>query len=110
MLKIGVPADILGFGYLDKAIDLYREWEQAGVKPQITGEIYPSIAEAFGTEKSRVERAIRHAIERAMVNSGLADAMWKMLGNSISPKTGKPTNGEFIAACALLTEEQMEAI
>jgi len=65
----------------------------------ITKELYPMIAEKFNTTPSRVERAIRHAIEVAW-NRGRIETINKIFGYTIHDEKGKPTNGEFIAMIA----------
>lgn len=92
--QIGIPAHIKGYHYLRKAIMLsIREPEML---ESITKLLYPTIAEAFNTSPSRVERAIRHAIETAW-DRGDIDVLNNMFGYTISVGKGKPTNSEFIA-------------
>ena len=95
--EIGVPAHIKGYQYLREAIVLAvdnPEYIQA-----ITKELYPAIAKKFGTTPSRVERAIRHAVEVAW-DRGDTDVLLKWFGYTISLNKGKPTNSEFIALVA----------
>ena len=66
---------------------------------QITKQLYPAIAERYGTTPSRVERAIRHAIEVAWAR-GKNEAVENIFGYTISASKGKPTNSEFIAMIA----------
>lgn len=110
MLKMGISADTMGFRYLPVAVEIYGEQLRTGYRMQITGELYPEVAQAFGSNVSKVERAIRHSIERAADNAGLKNALWNLLGDSVNWKKGKPTNGQLIAALALLSEEEMEAM
>ena len=95
--EIGVPAHIKGYQYLREAITMvYNNIEILGA---ITKTLYPAIAEKFKTTPSRVERAIRHAIEVAW-NRGNLDVMQRVFGHTISAERGKPTNSEFIAMVA----------
>ena len=92
--EIGVPAHIKGYQYLREAIMMVvRDIE---VINQITKQLYPDIAEKYKTTPSRVERAIRHAIEVAW-SRGKNDAVESIFGYTISAAKGKPTNSEFIA-------------
>lgn len=92
--EVGVPAHIKGYMYLREAISMvYNDIEILG---SITKILYPDIARAFGTTASRVERAIRHAIEIAWVR-GNVDAISDIFSYTISYNKSKPTNSEFIA-------------
>lgn len=97
LLELGVPDSIRGNKYLKFAI------EQVIVNPEIVEEmtkvLYPMTAEKFNTTASRVERAIRHAIEVAWDRADF-DVLDKYFGNTISRAKGKPTNTEFIARMA----------
>lgn len=98
MLKeIGVPAHIKGYIYLREAILLCVE--DVNEIQLITKKLYPDIAKRFDTTPSRVERAIRHAIEVAWAR-GSQKVFDDIFGYSISSKRGKPTNSEFVAAIA----------
>lgn len=92
--QIGIPAHIKGYHYLRKAIML--SIKEPDMLESITKLLYPTIAEAFNTSPSRVERAIRHAIETAW-DRGDVDVLNNMFGYTISVGKGKPTNSEFIA-------------
>ena len=95
--EIGVPAHIKGYRYLREAIILAvknRELIEA-----ITKELYPQVAETFQTTPSKVERAIRHAIEIAW-DRGDLDTLQRFFGYTVSNTKGKPTNSEFIALIA----------
>ncbi len=95
--EVGVPAHIKGYVYLREAITMvFKNIEILG---SITKVLYPQIAEKFKTTPSRVERAIRHAIEVAW-NRGNVDSLTKMFGYTISMSKAKPTNSEFIAMIA----------
>ncbi len=95
--EIGVPAHIKGYHYLREAILMVIE--DMDLLGGITKELYPMIAEKFNTTPSRVERAIRHAIEVAW-NRGRIETINKIFGYTIHDEKGKPTNGEFIAMIA----------
>lgn len=92
--NVGVPAHIKGFRYLRKAIDL--GFHDQNYLEMITKGLYPAIAEEFETTPSRVERAIRHAIETAW-DRGDVDVLNSIFGYTVSSRKGKPTNSEFIA-------------
>jgi two-component system response regulator (stage 0 sporulation protein A) len=95
--EIGVPAHIKGYLYLREAITMvYNEVELLGA---ITKTLYPRIAEKYNTTPSRVERAIRHAIEVAW-SRGNMDSIRKLFGYTINVSKAKPTNSEFIAMVA----------
>ena len=92
--EIGIPAHIKGYMYLRTAIlETYLNVNFLG---QITKVLYPEIAKKYATTASRVERAIRHAIEVAW-NRGNIDAIDDIFGYTISASKAKPTNSEFIA-------------
>lgn len=91
---IGVPAHIKGYGYLRDAIIL--SVNDASMTNSITKNLYPSVAKINDTISSRVERAIRHAIEVAW-NRGNMDIIDELFGYTINSVKGKPTNSEFIA-------------
>ena len=92
--EIGIPAHIKGYMYLRTAIlETYLNIDFLG---QITKVLYPEIARKYSTTSSRVERAIRHAIEVAW-NRGNIDAIDDIFGYTISAAKAKPTNSEFIA-------------
>ncbi|WP_093292203.1 sporulation transcription factor Spo0A [Thermoactinomyces sp. DSM 45892] len=95
--EIGVPAHIKGYLYLREAITMvYNEVDLLGA---ITKTLYPRIAEKFKTTPSRVERAIRHAIEVAW-SRGNMDSIRTLFGYTINVNKAKPTNSEFIAMVA----------
>ncbi|HZJ56760.1 MAG TPA: sporulation transcription factor Spo0A [Clostridia bacterium] len=94
---IGVPAHIKGYQYLREAIMMVVN--DVDLLSGITKELYPGIAERFNTTSSRVERAIRHAIEVAW-SRGRIETINKLFGYTIHDEKGKPTNGEFIAMVA----------
>lgn len=92
--EIGVPAHIKGYQYLREAIMMcVRDMEMLN---SITKLLYPTIAERYQTTPSRVERAIRHAIEVAW-NRGRMETLEALFGYTVNIGKGKPTNSEFIA-------------
>jgi two-component system response regulator (stage 0 sporulation protein A) len=95
--EIGVPAHVKGYQYLRDAIMLVVE--EINYLGAVTKELYPTIAQKYDTTPSRVERAIRHAIELAW-DRGDVDKINKVFGYTISGEKGKPTNSEFIAIIA----------
>ena len=95
--EVGVPAHIKGYQYLREAIMLVIN--DTEVINQITKSLYPKIAVKYGTTPSRVERAIRHAIEVAW-GRGVQKVVENIFGYTISASKGKPTNSEFIAMIA----------
>lgn len=95
--EMGVPAHIKGYLYLREAISMvYNEVDLLGA---ITKSLYPRIAEKYKTTPSRVERAIRHAIEVAW-SRGNMDSIRSLFGYTINVSKAKPTNSEFIAMVA----------
>ncbi len=95
--EIGVPAHIKGYQYLREAIMM--SVNDIEMLSSITKVLYPTIAKKFDTTPSRVERAIRHAIEVAW-NRGRMETLNALFGYTISTGKGKPTNSEFIALIA----------
>ena len=96
-LGMGIPAHIKGYQYLREAIKLVISYPN--MIGGITKELYPAIAHRFGTTSSKVERAIRHAIEVAW-SRGRVDTLNKAFGCEVAQPEEKPTNGEFIALIA----------
>lgn len=95
--EIGVPAHIKGYQYMRDAITLVVS--NMDLLSAVTKELYPTIAAMNGTTPSRVERAIRHAIELAW-NRGKLETLNNLFGYTIQNDKGKPTNSEFIAIIA----------
>ena len=93
-LTLGIPAHIKGYQYLREAVRMVLE--NHDVINRITKELYPGIARKFDTSASKVERAMRHAIEVAWTR-GRLDAVNQMYGYRVFAREDKPTNGEFIA-------------
>ena len=92
--EIGVPAHIKGYHYLRDSIIMSVEHPE--IINAVTKQLYPSVAEKYKTTSSRVERAIRHAIEVAW-DRGDIDVLNSYFGYTIHNDRGKPTNSEFIA-------------
>ncbi len=95
--EVGVPAHIKGYQYLREAIVIAVK--DMDVINAVTKVLYPEVAKAFGTTASRVERAVRHAIEVAW-DRGDLETLQKYFGYTVSNAKGKPTNSEFIAMIA----------
>ena len=95
--EIGVPAHIKGYQYLRDAITMVVE--DMDLLSAVTKELYPAIAKRNNTTPSRVERAIRHAIEVAW-NRGKLETINNLFGYTVAEDKGKPTNSEFIAIIA----------
>lgn len=95
--EIGVPAHIKGYQYLREAILIAVN--NMEVINAVTKVLYPEVAKRYGTTASRVERAIRHAIEVAW-DRGDIETLQKYFGYTVSNSKGKPTNSEFIAMIA----------
>lgn len=96
-ITVGIPAHIKGYQFLREAIKL--SMENPDIINSITKKLYPSIAEKFETSASKVERAIRHAIEVAW-NRGKIENINSVFGLTVYSNNEKPTNGEFIALVA----------
>ena len=96
-LSIGIPAHIKGYQFLREAVKMVME--EPTLINSITKELYPGIANRFDTTSSKVERAIRHAIEVAWTR-GRIENINKIFGCTVYTVHDKPTNGEFIALLA----------
>ena len=95
--NLGVPSHIRGYQYIRDGIVMM--YEEPDMLKGITKEIYPELALKYNTTTSRVERAIRHAIEVAW-NRGQIEMHEKIFGYTVNSNKGKPTNSEFIAMIA----------
>jgi len=104
--EIGVPAHIKGYQYLREAIIIAVK--DMDVINAITKVLYPQVAKTFQTTPSRVERAIRHAIEVAW-DRGDLDTLQRFFGYTVSNTKGKPTNSEFIALIADKLQLQLKS-
>ncbi len=96
-ITVGIPAHIKGYQFLREAIKM--SIEKPEIINSITKKLYPSIADRFDTSASKVERAIRHAIEVAW-NRGKIENINSIFGVKVYSNNEKPTNGEFIALVA----------
>ena len=96
-LTIGIPAHIKGYQFLREAVKMVVE--NPDLINRITKELYPGIGRRFNTSASKVERAIRHAIEVAW-SRGRIETLNKAFGCRVATREDKPTNGEFIAMIA----------
>ncbi len=107
--EIGIPAHIKGYQYLREAIMITVN--DMDVINAVTKVLYPEVAKRYGTTPSRVERAIRHAIEVAW-DRGDIETLQKFFGYTVSGIKGKPTNSEFIAMIAdrLYLQQKNEAM
>ena len=105
--EIGVPAHIKGYQYLREAIIIAVE--DMEVINAVTKVLYPEVARRFDTTASRVERAIRHAIEVAW-DRGDIETLQKYFGYTVSNAKGKPTNSEFIAMIAYRLQLQRKQV
>lgn len=97
MRDVGVPAHIKGYQYMRDAVLLVIE--DLELISSVTKRLYPELARRYKTTPSRVERAIRHAIEVAWTR-GQVETIHDLFGYTINTKKGKPTNSEFIAMVA----------
>lgn len=95
--QLGIPSHIKGYQYIREAISLV--YQDCGLIGGITKQLYPEIAKRYETSTSRVERAIRHAIEVSW-NRGDWDLMEEIFGHSVDIDRAKPTNSEFIVTIA----------
>jgi len=105
--EIGVPAHIKGYTYLREAIMLVLK--DTDLINSITKQLYPSVAKKHNTSSSRVERAIRHAIEVAW-DRGDTETLNNLFGFTINQNKGKPTNSEFIAMISDKLRLEMKSI
>ena len=93
LLDVGVPSNLSGHRYLVATIELCME--HVDDHPAATKVIYPTVAKEYNTTASKVERALRHAIEVAW-SRGDWDALSRYFGNTVNPMSGRPTNSEFM--------------
>lgn len=106
LLDLGVPGHLKGYPYLITAIGAVVE--DPDLIQAITGELYPIVAKAHETTKSRSERAIRHAIETGWDRID-QETMIKYFGNTVSCLKGRPTNSEYIARVADIVRQRMNS-
>jgi two-component system response regulator (stage 0 sporulation protein A) len=107
LLELGVPEHIKGHRFLVTAIS--EAVKNAELIDYITRELYPTVASNHNTTASRVERAIRHAVELAW-DRGDLDALQHYFGNTVSISKGKPTNSEFIARVSNVVRQRLESM
>lgn len=106
-LTLGIPAHIKGYQYLREAVHMVLE--NHDVINRITKELYPGIARRFETSASKVERAMRHAIEVAW-SRGRLDTVNRMYGYKVFDAMDKPTNGEYISCVSELIKRRKNAV
>ena len=106
-LTLGIPAHIKGYQYLREAVRMVID--DRDVINRITKELYPGIAKKFGTSASKVERAMRHAIEVAWTR-GRLDTVNQMYGYKVFQKEDKPTNGELVSCMSELIRMPKNAV
>ena len=106
-LTLGIPAHIKGYQYLREAVLMVLE--NHDVINRITKELYPGIARRFETSASKVERAMRHAIEVAW-SRGRLDTVNRMYGYKVFDAMDKPTNGEYISCVSELIKRHRNAV
>lgn len=107
LVELGLPTHILGHSYMITAIE--KIIENPDYAAQITKKLYPVVAKIHNTTPSRVERALRHAIEVAWDRCNPDDIKF-FFGNTISITKGKPTNSEFITRAAQIIQERMQEV
>ena len=105
--QIGVPAHIKGYHYLRDSIIMAIE--KPDIINAVTKKLYPSVAKKYETTSSRVERAIRHAIEVAW-DRGDVEVLTSYFGYTIQGSRGKPTNSEFIAMISDKLRLQLKSV
>jgi two-component system response regulator (stage 0 sporulation protein A) len=98
LLELGHSDNLLGTEYIRTGVALYER----GVS--MTKELYPAIAKAYATTPSRVERAMRHSIEKAW-ERGSFEVQTRYFGYSVDPETGRPRVGEYLARLARICRE-----
>ena len=103
--ELGMPAHLKGYDQVRFALELVVH--NPSMVHAVTKELYPTVAKAFNTTPSRVERAIRHAVEVAW-DRGDIEVLQKYFGGTISLTKGKPTNSEFIALIADLLRMEVQ--
>lgn len=96
-VSIGIPPHIKGYQYLRSAVKMCIK--DTGIISAITTRLYPDVAKEYNTTSSKVERAIRHAIEVCW-NRGKIDTINNIFGSQVFTRNDRPTNGEFIALLA----------
>ena len=105
MRELGIAANLLGYQYIREAVMLILQ-DKSYLK-QISKSLYPDIAKYFGTSSSRVERAIRHAIE-VICQRGNLEKINQMFSHTVAIRKGKPSNTEFLSTFAEDVEKEMK--
>lgn len=103
LLELGIPHHIVGYRAMVEAILAAKN--DRSILDMITKRLYPHVAEKVGSTPSRVERSIRHAIEISFDRAEY-ETIEKYFGNTVSPRTGKPTVSEFVAMIADVVERE----
>ena len=105
--ELGVQQHLKGWDCIMEAVNLILE--DNTYKNAITKRLYPAVADRFNTTASKVERAIRHAIENAFL-FGSFEAIEKVFGNTVSSQKGKPTNAHFICALSEYVRTEIASV
>ncbi len=105
LLKCGVQPHLQGFEYIGEAVKMVAE--DKSVIRKVTTTIYPAVARKFNRRTANVERAIRHACERAF-DIMTPDMIYEVFGNTLDSCKGKATNAHFIAAVAEIYRQEKE--
>lgn len=103
---IGIPVNLKGYSYIVYGICYLAENRNSVKYSGITNSLYPSIAKKFGTTASRVERSIRHSVERAF-SIGNRSKLNEVFGYVVKSKNGKVTNSEFMWTCVQYLEDRL---
>lgn len=103
LINLGTSPSLIGFDYLTRAIAL--AYENSEYKYQITKRLYPEVARLENTTPSRVERALRHAIETTWERGNL-EVLTATFGYTVHASKGKPTNSEFVSMIVLRLEQK----
>ncbi len=96
LINLGISLSLSGHRYICTAVNIYHSLGLTARRIKITKDIYPEVANYYGTTSQCVERSIRHAVEICFMRGDLK-LINKIFGSAISESKGKPTNGEFIA-------------
>lgn len=104
-VELGMPEHIIGYRYSTYATKLVAENPE--LINSVVRELYPTVAKEFGTTASKVERGIRHGIERTWDNCDI-ETTERYFGNTVSASKGKPTNSEFIARIANIVRRRIQ--
>ncbi len=104
LIRLGVPQHIVGYRYLQDAIEMCVK--DANSIYMITKNLYPRVASIHGTTASKVERAIRHAVDLSFERCD-SEYYDEIFGSTISPSKGKATNGEFIARISSVVRKRI---